>query len=203
MNINKFHENTVDAKDSMRTRWAKIFKWRLTRGWPYLEWLAEWLNKPLPDEEREITLEAIRLIRAMDGAEAEVGSKTRKRLHAILSQLPAMRWAVVHQDDEVWALDLHHDKLINLIFEHLSGVTRAGLLERLQQCRKCGRWFGARRAKKVFCSPDCQADFWEAYRKTPAGRKEQRERMRRARASKRTTSRTASKQKSKSRRFKR
>lgn len=51
-------------------------------------------------------------------------------------------------------------------------------LARLHQCAQCEKWFVLTRSTKRFCSWECQQQFWADYRKTPKGRKYQRERVR-------------------------
>jgi hypothetical protein len=67
----------------------------------------------------------------------------------------------------------------------LGTATEFHLLDLVRECKRCGKWLLARRPSKVYCSPYCQQETWNAYRATEAGRKEQRERLRRWRAQRR------------------
>jgi len=60
----------------------------------------------------------------------------------------------------------------------LARASRFHLLDRVRKCKRCRKWFLARRRKQLFCSAECQQETWSEYRKTPAGLKEQADRLR-------------------------
>jgi hypothetical protein len=51
----------------------------------------------------------------------------------------------------------------------LGAVTQLHLTRRIRECKRCRTWFFAKPAKKIFCSPTCQEEFWAEKRR---GRKE-------------------------------
>ena len=42
-------------------------------------------------------------------------------------------------------------------------VSRAGLVERLKECRRCGRWFFAGHLRRIHCSDNCRGAFFAAH----------------------------------------
>jgi ribosomal protein S27AE len=42
-------------------------------------------------------------------------------------------------------------------------VSRARLVERLKECRRCGRWFFAAHLRREFCSDNCRGAFFAAH----------------------------------------
>jgi hypothetical protein len=58
-------------------------------------------------------------------------------------------------------------------------LAAASELERVQQCRRCSKWFYAERSHQKFCSANCRLDN---YSKSPKHKKYRREYMRRRRA---------------------
>jgi hypothetical protein len=178
-----FHE------DKRKVR--KIMLTRIQSGWVSAVNLAHWLNAPVkgPLGDRALMLEAIRLLREMNRLRAQgapaipdnskQGTALRelwRALRRILDGLQPMYWEV-----QPWAwgyaIALQHPSALEAFFDWLSSVTTAGLLERLRQCKRCSKWFVARKEKKIFCSPDCQQDYWSEYRKTPEGQIQQAKQM--------------------------
>jgi hypothetical protein len=66
-----------------------------------------------------------------------------------------------------------------LIAESLDNLGKLGLLDRIRQCRCCGRWLFAKFERQWFCSGGCRE---KAYRASPEGKKKRREFMQRYRA---------------------
>lgn len=66
-----------------------------------------------------------------------------------------------------------------LIAESFDNLGKLGLLDRIRQCRCCGRWLFAKFERQWFCSDGCRE---KAYRASPEGKKKRREFMRRYRA---------------------
>lgn len=49
----------------------------------------------------------------------------------------------------------------------LGAVTQLHLTRRIRECKRCRTWFFAKPAKKIFCSPKCQEEFWAEKRRGP------------------------------------
>jgi hypothetical protein len=213
MSVNVFHDNTTSGQGFIVTprhltpkqiadgrrkaqRSAIAFA---QRGRQAAESLASWLNVPQEADltlNRSLVLQGIERLREMSKLKAAGTNpddspcgrslqRARRALLSILSTLAPMKWTLLPLG-QGYAIDLEHPTLTELAFLCLADITQAGLLDRLRRCRQCGKWFAARRAKKSFCSPDCQQEFWSEYRKTPQGLEEQRKRMSHWRAQQRS-----------------
>jgi hypothetical protein len=204
MAVNMFHENKRKVRHFMLTP-GRLAKWRrsnLEAGLMGGENLAAWLNRtPGFDAERSraLVLEAIRLVGEMNRLRTKGApsypdatrkgrdlSKAWRSLRSILDGLRPMTWSVL-PTAEGYAVELENPTPLEAAFAELREVTQAGLLDRLQQCRRdaCRRWFMAGRADKGFCSSDCQEEYWSEYRKTDAGRAKMAAAMRKWRAKQR------------------
>jgi hypothetical protein len=94
-----------------------------------------------------------------------------RRFAELAAEFEPLKWRVYplagrHILDLNW---IHAPEYGFLLF---AGLTKAGLLGNLRQCKRCSKWFPATKRKKNFCTADCQSAFWEEYRRTEAGRKE-------------------------------
>ena len=151
--------------------------------------LANWLNSGDPEltEAQRETVHVINLLRPP-------GPDDRQRAKLVEKFKPVgLYWAIVDARGEHTYLKpmisgkRPHEFGLGMVSE----VTQLGLLDRLRQCKRleCQRWFVARKISKVFCSPSCQADRWDAYRRTAEGRRQKREQMRAWREQQRRKSR--------------
>jgi len=185
---------------------------RTATAWDQAQGLASWLNLRRTDQTGDAesrvpaqarVRKAIEHLREMNrlakghargsGFEESAEGRTIKQaLIALTQQLEAPRlgWRVLPLGS-YYGLDLTPKPWTeaDYAFLLLRDVSKAGLLEWLRQCRRCQTWFVTKRAKKVFCSSNCQEEFWFEFRKTPEGLKEQRDRMRRCRAKQQQKSR--------------
>ena len=148
-----------------------------------------------PDRDRASLVGAVQLLREMNrlkksvkhayGDNAPAGKALREawqKLQRILDSLAPLKWEIL-PFGLGYVVEPDAPTPLERAFLLLSEVTLAGLLDRVRECKKCSKWFAARRQGKVFCSADCQATYWEDYRKTPAGKREQAKRMARWRKS--------------------
>ena len=168
------------------------------RDWVKAQNLVNWLN-PLPaphgepdeerDKDRAVVVKAIALLRQMNQLKPSVEhaygdtslagkalAEAWSELRQILNGLTPLEWEVLPFG---WGYALDFDAVSprERAFLFLSAVTLAGLLDRVRACKKCSKWFVARREKKTFCTAICQSEFWESYRRTPRGKEEQAGRM--------------------------
>ena len=162
------------------------------------EWLADWLNLKDPrlaNGQREVQA-AMRLLSRTD-----LEDDQRRELLQKFQGL-RVRW-MLSDSGVTYLIDEHkHLQLVGHILydrdpsgppivdwlpassdmnEHglflLIRATQARCLHRLAQCGQCRKWFVARRRAQSYCSETCQQQFWTDYRKTPEGRKYQRDRV--------------------------
>jgi hypothetical protein len=62
-------------------------------------------------------------------------------------------------------------------FYLLARASQGDALRRVTKCKRCDRWFIARRDAQAYCSPSCQRTFWEDFAKTDEGKEIARRKM--------------------------
>lgn len=211
MNVKEFHNNLSKHESSMATRRSMITR-PSALDWRAAESLADWFNRtPCKDPERSrgLVRETIGHLRELNRlygkntpthSDQPESAKSWQALRLILDGLPPVKWSVVPQIIGFQptgarfrlVLSVEVEKGPGEGFQYLAVVSQAGLLDRVRQCRRCSKWFATRRGDKLFCSQDCQQEFWSECRKTPKGRREQAKRMRLFRAKRKKARRKGS-----------
>lgn len=170
--------------------------------WSRLTWLCEWLNREgdsvLKNAQSQVK-EALVILRRMNSEPPpRTGSRPEKQgwswadphgfraLERIFAQIPLRSMLTGDRHGRV-AVSIGVVRPIEITrgLYDLAMASETHLLDRLRDCKRCGKWFVAKHPKKAFCSPDCQQESWSEYRKTPQGKKEQRKKMQEWRAKQR------------------
>ena len=182
---------------------AKISSYRLeflVAGlWFKRENLLRWLNSDRPEKK-----DAMRLVEALceRNALAESGDKSPEARRAgydlhleilkLTRPLRRTRWDLVPSPEVSRGLDnlrgFHLQQQPQgdaaRVLELVAALSEYGLLDSVRKCQNtvCGKWFLAYTCRSKHCSPKCKELRAAAQRKTPEGRKERAEYMRRLRS---------------------
>ncbi len=179
--------------------------------WFKRESLVSWLNS-----NRASKAQCTRLIEALherntlaeNGDKSEEGRRRGYDLHLEILKLtrPLRRtWWDLAPSPEMsdgldnvrhWHLEQRPPDQDRMVLGMVASLSEYGLLDSVRKCqnRACGKWFLAYTGKSKNCSPECKKSWAAAQRKTPEGRKERADYMRKLRdAKKRIKPRKASK----------
>jgi hypothetical protein len=192
-----FHQNSRSAERFMFTPRRSVSKLEWSQAWALADWLNQG-NTETADRQEEVA-ELVRLLHDMDSLwrkgeaapdDSNEGRERRRRwarAREILEELENARvnlfkWGIapLKTPRRRHVLHMTWNRNVGYALLQLSDVSKAGLVGNLRECKlpRCRKWFLATKGRQQFCSPDCQAEFWDDYRHTEAGKEEMREYMR-------------------------